>query len=286
MRWVITGAGGMVGQDLVAALRESGEDVRPFTRIDLDITDDAAVNAAVRAARPDVLINCAAYTRVDDAESNEAAATTINGEAVRLLARAADATDALLVHLSTDFVFDGRKREPYEVTDAVGPLSAYGRSKLLGERHALTARRHLLVRTSWLFGVHGPNFVEAIRNQLVKGNKQLRVVDDQQGRPTFTPHLARAIVRASRLAHADPENCGIIHYADRAACTWFDFATAIVEELGPGDVTVSPVSTSAFPRPAPRPAYSVLSTDRYERLTGTHPEEWREGLRQYLRRRV
>jgi dTDP-4-dehydrorhamnose reductase len=149
----------------------------------------------------------------------------------------------------------------------------------------LTARRHLLVRTSWLFGLDGPNFVEAIRNQVLKGNKQLRVVDDQQGRPTWTPHLARAIVRAARLAQADPENCGIIHYADRAACSWFDFARAIVEELGSGDVTVSPVSTSAFPRPAPRPAYSVLSTDRYENLTGARPEEWREGLRQYLAKR-
>jgi dTDP-4-dehydrorhamnose reductase len=285
MRWMITGAGGMVGQDLASALRET-DDVRAFDRMDLDITDEQAVTAALRSAKPDVVVNCAAYTRVDEAENNEALATAVNGEGVRLLARAADEVDSLLVHLSTDFVFDGRKRQPYEITDAVGPLSAYGRSKLLGERHALTARRHLLIRTAWLFGPHGPNFVEAIRNQVMKGNKELRVVDDQRGRPTYTPHLARAIVRASRLAHADPEMAGIIHYADRPECSWFDFAAAIVEELGPGDVTVSPVSTAAFPRPAPRPAYSVLSTERYEKITGMATEEWRPGLREYLAKRA
>ena len=113
----------------------------------------------------------------------------------------------------------------------------------------------------------------------------MRVVDDQHGRPTYTPHLARAIVRAARLAHADPENCGIIHYADQPACTWFDFARAIVEEVGAGDVAVTPVPTSAFPRPAHRPAYSVLSTERYEKITGTKPDEWRPGLREYLAKR-
>ena len=285
MRWMITGAGGMVGQDLVSVLRETGDDVRAFDKLGLDITDAPEVAEAVRSAKPDILVNCAAYTRVDEAENNEALATAVNGEGVRLLARAADEAGTLLVHLSTDFVFDGTKREPYEVTDAVGPHSAYGRSKLLGERHALTARRHLLVRTSWLFGLHGPNFVEAIRNQVTKGNRELRVVNDQRGRPTYTPHLARAIVRASRLAHADPENAGIIHYADRPACSWFDFATAIIEELGPGDVTVSPVSTASVPRPAPRPPYSVLSTERYEKITGTTPDEWLQGLRQYLTKR-
>jgi dTDP-4-dehydrorhamnose reductase len=285
MRWMITGAGGMVGQDLASALRETDE-VRAFDRIALDITDEPAVIAAVRSAKPDVVVNCAGYTRVDEAESNESLATAINGEGVRLLARAADEAGSLLVHLSTDFVFDGRKRAPYEITDAVGPLSAYGRSKLVGERHALKARRHLVLRTSWLFGLHGQNFVEAIRKQVMRGNRELRVVDDQTGRPTFTPHLAGAIVRAARLAHADPENCGIIHYADRPECSWFDFAAAIVEELGLGDVTVSPLSTAAFPRPAPRPAYSVLSTERYEKITGMATEEWRPGLREYLAKRA
>jgi dTDP-4-dehydrorhamnose reductase len=285
MRWLIAGAGGMVGQDLTSELNAAADEVLAMGRRELDITDGAAVADVVRRARPDVIVNCAAYTRVDDAESHEELATAINGEGVRLLARTADAAGALLVHLSTDFVFDGRKREPYEENDAVGPLSAYGRSKLLGERHALTARRHLLIRTAWLFGTHGPNFVEAIRNQIARGNRALRVVDDQQGRPTYTPHLARAIVRVARLAHADPENGGIIHYADLPACSWFDFAAAIVEEAGAPGVTVTPVSTAAFPRPAKRPAYSVLSTDRYERITGTRPEEWRTGLRDYLAKR-
>jgi dTDP-4-dehydrorhamnose reductase len=141
------------------------------------------------------------------------------------------------------------------------------------------------MRTSWLFGVHGHNFVEAIRNQILKGNRELRVVNDQEGRPTYTPHLARAILRASRLAHADPENCGIVHYADAPPSTWFEFANAIVEDLGVNDTAVLPVPTSAYPRPATRPAYSVLSTERYEALTGTKPEEWRAGLREYLTQR-
>jgi len=278
-KWLITGAGGMVGSDLAAALASRDESFVALTKSDLDITDSRLVNECVASHQPAIIVNCAAYTRVDDAEREEAAANAINGSSVELLAQVANEAGALLVQISTDFVFDGAKREAYDVTDAPSPMSAYGRSKLLGEVAAQHAQRRLIVRTSWLFGVNGPNFVEAIRNQIRKGTNPLRVVDDQRGRPTYTPHLAGAIIR---LALQDAR--GIVHYADEEECTWFDFARAIVEETK-ADVMMKPVSTADFPRPAKRPAYSVLSTERYERLTGVRPDSWREGLREYLSRR-
>ena len=276
MSWLITGAGGMVGSDLHDALAMRGEDVVALKKSDLDIADSRAVAAAAADAHPSIIVNCAGYTRVDDAESNERLANAINGSAVELLAQAANSLDALLVHISSDFVFDGRKGSPYEINDRPAPLSIYGRSKLMGELAATHARRHVVVRTSWLFGANGPNFVEAIRKQINKGTNPLRVVNDQRGRPTYTPHLAEAIIRIANL-----DTRGIIHYADEPECTWYNFARAIVEELG-AHVTVNPVATAEFPRPATRPAYSVLSTERYERLTGVKPEAWREGLREYL----
>jgi dTDP-4-dehydrorhamnose reductase len=280
-KWLITGAGGMVGRDLRDALAARDEDVVALARGDLDVTDSRRVNAVVGEHAPAIVVNCAAYTKVDQAEVEESVANAINGSAVEVLAAAANSTGALLVHLSSDFVFDGTSRVPYDVTDATGPLSAYGRSKLLGEFGAAQAEKHLIVRTSWLFGVHGPNFVEAIRNQVRKGTNPLRVVADQRGRPTYTAHLAEAIIRLARLAYDSSVARGIVHYADTGECSWFDFASAIAEESG-SDVAVQPVTTAEFPRPARRPAYSVLSTERYERLTGAVPESWRDGLREYL----
>lgn len=262
----------MAGTDLRDALTLRDEPVAALTKDDLDITDSRHVSACVAEARPDVIVNCAAYTKVDQAETDESVANAINGSAVELLAQAANEAGALLVQISTDFVFDGRKTTPYEINDATNPLSAYGRSKLMGELAATHSEKHLIVRTSWLFGTHGPNFVEAIRRQVRLGKTPLRVVNDQRGRPTYTPHLAEAIIRV--VAN---DARGIVHYADAEECTWFDFARAIAP-----DVEIVPVSTEDFPRPAPRPAYSVLSTERYERLTGVTPASWREGLREYL----
>jgi dTDP-4-dehydrorhamnose reductase len=270
----------MVGSDLRDALSERDESFLALTKSDLDITDQRNVAKVVADEKPTIILNCAAYTKVDAAEDDERLANAINGSSVEFLAYAANEVDALLVQISTDFVFDGSKRTPYEVNDATHPLSAYGRSKLLGEQAATHAEKNLIVRTSWLFGVNGPNFVEAIRNQIRKGTDLLRVVDDQCGRPTYTPHLASAIVRLAQL-----DTRGIVHYADAEECTWFDFAKAIVEESG-ADVRMKPISTDEFPRPAPRPPYSVLSTERYERVTGVAAESWREGLREYLQRRA
>lgn len=283
LKWLITGAGGMLGTDVRDELAARGEDFVALSRTDLDVTDAAAVEAAVVTHAPSVILNCAAYTKVDLAEVEEEAASAINGRAVRNLAAAANDTGALLVQISTDFVFAGSSDVPYEVDAPTAPLSAYGRSKLLGEQAASAAAEHLVIRTSWLFGSNGPNFVEAIRNQLRKGTNPLRVVSDQRGRPTYTPHLAAAIVRLAMLAQESDAARGIVHYADADECSWFDFARAIVEESG-SSTEVRPVSTGEFPRPARRPAYSVLSTERYERLTGAKPASWRDGLREYLAR--
>jgi dTDP-4-dehydrorhamnose reductase len=271
----------MVGSDLFEELTSRGEAVVALTRSDLDITDSRCVQSVITEHAPSIIINCAAYTRVDQAETEEPAANAINGSAVELLASAANECDALLVQISTDFVFDGSASSPYDVTTPTAPLSAYGRSKLLGEVAARHAARHLIIRTSWLFGTRGPNFVEAIRNQIAKGTDPLRVVEDQRGRPTYTPHLANAIIRLATHAAQSDDARGVFHYADSGECSWFDFAKAIVEETG-ATIRVKPVSTDEFPRPARRPAYSVLSTERYERLTGVRPESWREGLREYL----
>ncbi len=245
-RWLVTGGGGMVATDLSEELDGRGEDVVVVSKADLDIAQPEAVREVVRDVKPAIIVNCAAYTKVDDSEANEGLANAINGSAVEFLADAANEAGALLIQLSTDFVFDGAKRSPYEVNDKTSPLSAYGRSKLIGERAAADAREHLIVRTAWLFGVHGHNFVEAIRNQLKKGTNPLRVVNDQRGRPTYTPHLAHAIIRLAENEQAR----GIVHYADQDECTWFDFARAIVEALG-SPAEVVPVIREALRTPLP-----------------------------------
>jgi dTDP-4-dehydrorhamnose reductase len=272
----VTGAAGMVGHDLRDALTARGEDFVALSKAGFDISDARIVDTTVREVQPDVIVNCAAYTKVDAAEENEHLASAINGAAVEFLAEAANAVGALLVQISTDFVFDGASTAPYETADQTAPLSAYGRSKLLGEHAASHANRFVILRTAWLFGRHGPNFVEAIRNQIRKGTNPLRVVNDQRGRPTYTPHLADAIIRI-----VESGATGVVHYADAPECTWFDFAKEIVAQSGAA-VDVKPVTTDEFPRPARRPAYSVLSTERYEQLTGAKPASWRDGLREYL----
>lgn len=273
-RWLITGGDGMLASAVREALETRDLDVVALPKRDLDITSFDAIKTAIQRHEPDVIVNCAAYTKVDDAEANENIANAINGSAVELLAKAAG--DTLLIHISTDFVFDGSKRTPYEINDRVSPLSAYGRSKLLGEQAVTHASRWLLLRTAWVFGENGPNFVDAIRRQILKGTNPLRVVNDQRGRPTYTRHIADAILRLVQC-----EATGIVHYADAPECTWFDFARAIAAEMG-SPVEIKPVSTAEFPRPATRPAYSVLSTERYERITGVQPASWREGLHEYL----
>lgn len=286
MRWLITGATGMVGSDLVRALAERDEEAIALGKSDLDILDRDAVLRRVDATTPDVIVNCAAFTKVDDCEAQRDTANAVNGSAVGHLAAASSAVGALLVQLSTDFVFDGRSVEPYQTDHVTAPLSAYGDSKLRGENEARGADRHVILRTSWLFGEHGWNFVEAIRRQVLSGKRELRVVDDQRGRPTFTPNLAEAIIRISEHAVMETNARGIYHYADREECSWFDFASEIVAEMRRRSdlpvVTMTPVNSDEYPRPARRPAYSVLATDRYEEVSGVSPQLWREGLTRYF----
>jgi dTDP-4-dehydrorhamnose reductase len=286
LRWLITGATGMLGSDLHQQLRERDADSIAVGRAELDVTDRDAVLYLLKQVRPSVIVNCAAYTKVDDCETNEALAAAVNGTAVEALAEGANRWNSLLVHLSTDFVFNGEKSAPYEINDRVEPLSAYGRTKLAGEEAARTAWRHLIVRTSWLFGPHGWNFVEAIRRQVLSGKSELRVVNDQLGRPTYTPHLASALIRLGTWGAAETSSPGTFHYADEPECSWFDFACEIVEAMREegtaGEVSVQPISSADITRPAIRPAYSVLSTARYERVTAAQPESWADGLREYL----
>jgi dTDP-4-dehydrorhamnose reductase len=279
MRVLIAGAAGMLGVDVQAAALAAGHEVVALPRADLDITDAAAVEAAVSAATPDVVINCAAFTNVDGAEGDgRDAAHLINGVGAGHVAAAAATSGAWLVHVSTDYVFDGGKTTgPYLESDATAPRSVYGASKLEGEVEVARAAplSHSIVRSSWLFGNHGLCFPATIL-RLAAERDSLSVVDDQRGSPTFTPHLAQAL-----LAVAARRLLGVVHVAGGGECSWFEFAREIVSAAGL-EATVSPCTTAEFPRPAPRPAYSVLRSGR-----GEAPvlRDWREGLRQYLEAR-
>lgn len=277
MRFAITGAAGMLGQDLIEAVAGAGHEALAFPRADLDITDAKAVERTVRRAGPDVVINCAAWTDVDGAETQFDDALAVNGAGAGHVARAAAACGAWTIHISSDYVFDGSKRSPYLESDPVGPLSAYGRTKLAGERAvALEApERHTIVRSSWLFGAGGPCFPATIL-RLARERDELRVVDDQVGCPTFTGHLALALVELGALA-ARP--AGVLHVAGGGTCSWYEFTREIVAsaELS---CEVRPCTTADMPRPATRPAYSVLRSSRGEE-TPTLPE-WRDGLARYM----
>ncbi len=274
MRVLLAGARGQLGRALLEVGREHGWDILAFDRAALDITDPRAVAEAVRTVQPELIANAAAYTAVDKAEEEPGAAFAVNAKAVATLAELANETGSLLVHVSTDYVFDGRSSRPYREDDPPNPLSVYGRSKLEGERAAAGAREHLIVRTSWLFG-RGWNFVEAIRRQLHGGAKELRVVADQTGKPTYALDLAAGIVR---LVVAGAR--GLFHVANGGETTWADFAREIAAQLG-FSVPVVPITTAEAGRPAPRPAFSVLDTSRFEALCGPLPP-WRDALARYL----
>ncbi len=275
MRLLVTGAAGMLGRDVVAAAGDAGHEVAALARADLDITDADAVRAAIQAARPDAVINCAAWTDVDGAEADEAAATAVNGAGAGHVAAAAAEAGALVVHVSTDYVFDGNGPDPYEEDDPLFPRSAYGRSKLASELAVDAAGgRAAIVRSSWLFGPHGRNFVDTMR-KLGAERDEVAVVDDQVGCPTYTGHLAPALVQI-----AEHGLTGVLHVAGGGRCSWRDLAVATFEETGI-DCRVRPQSTADLGRPAPRPAFSALASTR-----GDAPvlPPWREGLRAHLSR--
>jgi dTDP-4-dehydrorhamnose reductase len=279
MRLLVTGAGGMLGFDVVRAARTAGDDVIALTHAELDVTDAGAVATAIADARVDAVINCAAWTDVDGAETDPDGAHAANGDAAGALARAAAAAGTRLVHVSTDYVFDGDRpadAPPYVESDATGPRSVYGASKLAGERAVEAAGgSHAIARSSWLFGVGGRNFA-ATMLALAADRDEVTVVDDQVGCPTATAHLAPALLE---LARSDAQ--GVFHVAGAGHTSWHDFAVEIFRQAGTG-TRVLPCTTAEMPRPAPRPAFSALASERPDAPV---LPPWQEGLATYLSQR-
>ncbi|MBM0256571.1 dTDP-4-dehydrorhamnose reductase [Micromonospora sp. 4G55] len=277
-RVLVTGAGGMLGRDLLAVLATRPDlKVTAATRAELDITDAEAVDAAV--AGHDVVFNTAAWTDVDGAEQHEAAATAVNGDAVAHLARACAATGARLLHVSTDYVFPGDAGQPYAEDAPTDPVNAYGRSKLAGERAVarFLPETGYVVRTAWLYGAHGPNFV-ATMLRLAEQREQLDVVDDQQGQPTWSYALATQLVALADAALAGRAPAGVYHGTCSGRTTWYGLARATFTLAGLDPERVRPTTSDRFPRPAARPAYSVLGHDRWA-AAGLPPlPDWRDTL--------
>ena len=274
-RWLVTGAGGMLGTDLVAALTSGGAAVTGLDRASLDVTDAAAVTDAIARGRPDVVVNCAAWTAVDDAEASEEQALAVNAAGAANLAAGCAASGARLVQVSTDYVFAGDAGQPYAEDDVPAPRTAYGRTKLAGERAVLD---HLpgagyVVRTAWLYGAHGPSFTGTMI-RLESERPTVDVVDDQHGQPTWTADVARQIIALARSAAAP----GIYHATSSGQTTWFGLAREIFGLLGADPARVRPIPSSALSRPAPRPACSVLGHSAWAG-TGVPPiGEWRAAL--------
>lgn len=274
--WLVTGAGGMLGTDLVAALTVRGETVTGMDRASLDVTDADAVADAIGRGRPDVVVNCAAWTAVDDAEAAEGQALAVNGGGAANLAAACTRSGARLVQVSTDYIFAGDAGRPYAESDVPAPRTAYGRTKLAGERAVLDRLpgSGYVVRTAWLYGAHGPSFVRTMI-KLEGQRPAVDVVDDQHGQPTWTADVARQIIALVHAAAAP----GIYHATSSGQTTWFGLAREIFGLLGADPARVRPVPSSALPRPAPRPAYSVLGHGAWAGPGIPPIGEWRTALR-------
>ena len=279
----LVGADGMLARKVRARCPSSWE-LHPFDLPGFDLGSPERARDQLRGVRPGVIINCAAYTDVDGCESRPELALRVNGAGPGLLAEVARELGATLVHVSTDYVFDGTASRPYLEQDPPAPRSVYGRSKLAGEQAIEQSglERYYIVRTSWLYGPGGKNFVDTMV-RLGCEREELRVVADQQGRPTYTGDLAGALF--ALLESEAPY--GIYHYANRGACSWHRFAEAIMAEAaraGAPIVTrqVVPIATGDYPLPAPRPAYSVLATDKFEQATWQVPPDWQESLKAYF----
>ncbi|MEV4685321.1 dTDP-4-dehydrorhamnose reductase [Streptomyces kurssanovii] len=279
MSWLVTGAGGMLGRDVVARLAAEGVPAVAVTRADLDITDPDAVRSCLAAHRPAVVVNCAAWTDVDGAEEREDAALAVNGTGARNVAEACKESGAVLLHISTDYVFAGDATLPYAEDAPTAPRSAYGRTKLAGERAVLELLPETghVVRTAWLYGAGGPNFVRTMI-RLEAARDTLDVVDDQLGQPTWSADLAGLLVRLGQAAVAGTVPAGVHHGTSRGETTWYGFTREIFRLLGADPDRVRPTDSGAFARPAPRPSYSVLGHEGW-RGTGIEPvRDWREAI--------
>jgi dTDP-4-dehydrorhamnose reductase len=276
MRIVGLGCRGMLGSDLVAACRTAGVETDGYDLPELDITRDDGGLERIPAC--DWVVNCAGYTDVDGAESNSEKAFAVNGGGVGRIAEVCKRKGVPLMHISTDYVFDGTSAVPYREDAAVKPLNVYGKSKLAGEKAVQASGvKYVIVRTQSLFGLHGNSFVKAILARLEKGNEPLKVVSDQVSSPTYTVHLAGAILRLLEKGKQ-----GIVHVSASGECSWYAFACAIAAKVKP-DARILPVTSAEYVRPARRPAYSVLDKGLYARWTDHRMPSWEEGLAGYLR---
>jgi dTDP-4-dehydrorhamnose reductase len=286
---LVIGHRGMLGQDLLARLASSGMAAIGLDLEEIDITRSQQVHAITRDHQPSLVINCAAYTAVDQAESEPDLAFAVNRDGPQNLADACHGLGIPLIHISTDYVFDGEARRPYREDDAVNPINVYGHSKWEGEQ-AVRSRllQHLIVRTAWLYGIHGHNFVKTIL-QLARDREELRVVADQYGSPTWTGDMSDALVAMAGQVVADSGSIqwGTYHYCNAGETTWYDLARLIVEEArhkGPVKVTrVVPIASAEYPLPTPRPAYSVLDCTRIARSFGITPRPWPAALADMLK---
>ncbi|MCU0576265.1 MAG: dTDP-4-dehydrorhamnose reductase [Desulfobacterota bacterium] len=281
MRMLVTGAGGMLGREIVKTLEMQGHEVWgtdiTSTEERLDITRPDQIRYAMISFRPNWVVNCAAYTNVDGAEDHEEEALLLNAKGPEMLARACRKNSVRLLHISTDYVFDGTKDAPYREDDTPSPINVYGVSKLAGEnaiRHLLTD--YLIIRTQWLMGIHGRNFVSTIL-AAAQVKETLQVVNDQWGSPTFAPDLARAMAILMEI-----EARGVFHVCNRGKATWYDLACKAIECVGLG-TRIVPVDTSAYPRPARRPLYSILSTMKFTKKTGKVMPLWQTALEDHVR---
>jgi dTDP-4-dehydrorhamnose reductase len=276
MRIVVTGANGQLGQELVRQLQQTDVELYPFTKNDLDITNESIVNEVVKKIKPDIIINAAAYTKVDQAEVEEETAYLVNAIGQRSLAVAAEKVGAKICYISTDYVFDGNSTIPYREYDKTNPLGVYGKSKFVGEELTKSlCSRYFIVRTAWVYGKFGQNFVKTML-RLAKEKEEIDVVNDQIGSPTYTVDLARFIIELVQT-----EKFGIYHCTNSGSCSWYEFAKTIFEESNIS-VKVNPITTEQFPRPAARPKYSVL--DNFAMKVNGFPmlRHWREALKEFL----
>jgi dTDP-4-dehydrorhamnose reductase len=276
MKLLVAGAAGMLGRDVMLAAGNAGHDVVGFGRAELDVTNPAGLEKKLEMERPDVVVNCAAWTDVDGAEADEQAAFAVNGTGAGNIAAAAAEVGASIVFISSDYVFDGAKGAPYVESDQVAPLSAYGRTKLAGEEATAAAnKRHFIVRSAWLFGIGGGNFVETML-RLASTQSEVLVVRDQVGSPTYTWHLAYGVVRL-----IEGLEFGIHHMAAAGQCSWYEFAREIFEQAKV-ECKVLSGTTEMLGRPAPRPPFSALTSQREHAI---RLPSWQDGLAGYLAQR-
>ncbi|MCL2688526.1 MAG: dTDP-4-dehydrorhamnose reductase [Chitinispirillia bacterium] len=280
MKLLVIGSGGQLGCDFVKEAELKGHLVFPVDFPDIDIADKASVERCVNDTKPDVIVNCAAFTAVDLCEEKQESAFSINADACFNLASCARDTGAPLIHFSTDYVFDGRASVPYIEKDDTNPQTVYGKSKLRGEELiAKICPKHLIFRIAWLYGVHGNNFVKSIRRfaQAAADNKKpLKVVSDQFGTPTWTVSVCRQVLEV-----IDKNEYGVYHCTNEGQCSWFDFAKEIVSACGI-DADVVPCTTEEFPRPAPRPRFSVLENAKLKAMGVNIMPDWREAFKEFL----